>query len=460
MKFLLFNGNMMIMRTINELARRRHTNKSHHKLCLTCNILGFFICLNSASAEGFRNPPPGAFNLGRAGGRIAHVQDASAVTHNPANLVELTNYEAQAVLGVVYISADYTAPNGQTATTENPWKALPAAYFTTPLFDDTWAFGLGITSPYGLGVDWDERNSSAFAPATPTSPVPGSLRYTSPHFAELMTINLNPTVSIKLTEKISLGIGLDVMWSRLTLQQFYPWAIFPGSGGTEPDGDLHAQGDGFGYGGNIGFTWKITPRQTLAVTYRSQMDVDYDGDATLSNITPTAAGFGITSQNPFSSSIAFPNIVSVGYGLQVTDKLRLETDVEWVQFSRFKSLPISAGTINNIVPPSVLNTQENWRDTFTFGIAGDYQLSERWTIRGGYQYYQSPVPDSTFSTTIPDADQNVITVGLAYHTGPHTVEFAYGADFYDTRDISGSSGTDGKYKITVHLFSLSYRLTF
>lgn len=426
-------------------------------LKLTAIILGVMMSALALQAEGFRNPPPGAFGLGRAGGRIAHVQDSSAVTHNPANLVTLTNTEVQIAPGLVYMGVDFTsavAP-GQTAETENSWKPLPSAYFSMPLKDGDMALGLGLTSPYGLSVDWDEVGSSAFAPG-------GVLRYTSPHYAELMTLNFNPTFSAKITEKIMIGVGLDVMWSRLTLRQLYPWLIFPGSGGTEPDGMLQGQGDGVGYGGNLGITWKITENQTLALTYRSQMDVDYEGDIDLSNITPTAAGFGVTERSDFSSSISFPNIVAIGYGIQLTDKLRLETDVEWIQFSRFESLPINAGNNNVILPPSSQNIPQDWRDTFTVGIAGDYQLTDHWVVRAGYQFYQSPVPKSTYSTTIPDANQNVFTVGLGYHSGRHALEIAYGADFYDTREIAATANPafNGEYKVTVHLFSLSYKLAF
>lgn len=414
------------------------------------------ISLTSALAEGFRNPPPGAFGLGRAGGRIAHVQDSSSVTHNPANLVALTNMEVQIAPGLVFMGVDFTsAGGGQTAETENPWKPLPSAYFSMPLNDGNMAVGLGLTSPYGLSVDWDEVGSGAFAPG-------GVLRYSSPHFAELMTLNFNPTLSVKITDEVLLGVGVDVMWSRLTLRQLYPWLIFPGSGGAEPDGLLQGQGEGVGFGGNLGLTWKITERQTIALTYRSQMDVDYDGDVDLSNITPTAAGFGVTGRSDFSSELSFPNIVSLGYGIQVTDKLRLESDVEWIQFSRFKNLPINAGNNNVVLPPTSQNIPQNWRDTFTLGIAGDYQLSEHWVVRAGYQYYESPVPDSTFSTTIPDANQNVITLGLGYHNSRHAFEIAYGADFYDKRNITATVNPafNGEYKVTVHLFSLSYRLLF
>src|SRR5947209_16862595 len=78
----------------------------------------------TAQAEGFRNPPAGAFNLGRAGGRIAQVDDSSAVAQNPANLVDLQAPEANLAPSFVYFKADYQSPTGQTGETRDPWKVL------------------------------------------------------------------------------------------------------------------------------------------------------------------------------------------------------------------------------------------------------------------------------------------------------------------------------------------------
>ena len=50
-------------------------------------VTGFGI--QSAWAEGFRNPPEGGASMGRVGGNIALDEDASAVSRNPANLVLL-----------------------------------------------------------------------------------------------------------------------------------------------------------------------------------------------------------------------------------------------------------------------------------------------------------------------------------------------------------------------------------
>src|SRR5256885_16759197 len=54
-------------------------------------------------AEGFKNPPAGAFNLGRAGGRIAQIDDSSSVAQNPANLMDLEAPEFLFAPSAVYI---------------------------------------------------------------------------------------------------------------------------------------------------------------------------------------------------------------------------------------------------------------------------------------------------------------------------------------------------------------------
>src|SRR5689334_19528075 len=55
-------------------------------------------------AEGFRNSPPGTFNLGRAGGRIAQIDDSSAIQQNPANLIDVPGAQAQLTPSIIYIN--------------------------------------------------------------------------------------------------------------------------------------------------------------------------------------------------------------------------------------------------------------------------------------------------------------------------------------------------------------------
>jgi long-chain fatty acid transport protein len=398
-------------------------------------------------AEGFRNPPPGSFNLGRAGGRIAHIDDSSAITQNPANLVDVAKPEFQFTPTVVYYRVNYDSPSGQSARTIEPWKLLPNLFGSLPLADGKYAFGLGITTPYGIANEYEEKG--AFAPG-------GTLRYTSANFGELMTINLNPTFSAKVHERIRVGMGLDVMWSQLELEQFYPWFLITANP-ADPDGDARVKGDGVGFGGNLGITWDITERQRLAVTYRSPIKIRYEGDFSVNHV-PAALGGG-KSRSDFETEIEFPTIVAAGYGIQVTDNIRVEVGVEWLEFSNFDKLPLDIDT----PPPGISSSvRHDWDDTFTVGIGADWRFHPDWVLRAGYQYYESPVPNRTYSPLIPDSDQNVFTVGLGYRHKKHSFEAAYGLDFYDDRKITSNQNPafNGKYELNVHLFSAAYRYRF
>jgi len=201
-----------------------------------------------------------------------------------------------------------------------------------------------------------------------------------------------------------------------------------------------------------------TEHQRLALTVRTPVRVDYDGHLQVNHV-PAAFGGG-NMRDEFATSIKFPTIVAAGYGIDLTDKIRVETDVEWLQFSNFKSLALKSQTAAALGFPSGI--PQNWHDTFTAGIGGDWKFADNWVVRAGYQFYGSPVPDKTFSPTIPDADQNVFTIGLGYHNGHHALEAGYGLDFYDNRNIKNDQNPafNGKYSFTVHLFSLSYRYSF
>lgn len=101
-------------------------------------------------AEGFRSPTTGSSGLATTGGRIAFVDDAaSAVFHNPANLVELPRWEAAAEPTFVHHSVEYESPTGARQSTTDPWKALPHLSPGGPLDADgrSAALGVGLSVP-------------------------------------------------------------------------------------------------------------------------------------------------------------------------------------------------------------------------------------------------------------------------------------------------------------------------
>jgi long-chain fatty acid transport protein len=400
-----------------------------------------------SEAEGFRNSPAGGFSLARAGGRFAQIDTPAAVQHNPANVVRLESAAVEVTPTIVYIKTEHRNAVGQNAETKEPWKLLPNAFATFPVMENKLAFGLGITTPFGLANEWEE--TGAFGPG-------GILRYQTPYFAELVTANFNPTISGRLAENLTVGAGLDIYWSQLKFRQKYPWFVPPFGGSTE--GEVRAKGDGVGFGGNAGITWDVTKGHRLAVTYRSPVEVEYDGDFRVSDIPPVASFLGATPESSFATEIDYPTIIGFGYGVEVTDNIRLEVNFEWLEFSNFKSLDLQVGNNAFLFPSTSL--RQDWKDTFTAGIGGDWRFAPNWWWLASYQFYESPVPDHTFSTTIPDANQHAFTTGLRFKNEHHGAELGYGYIKYDDRDISSNGVFNGQYETTVHLISASYIYSF
>ena len=400
-----------------------------------------------ALANGFRNPPAGAEALGRSGGKIAQIDDASAVEHNPANLTEIKEAQVMGAVTIINTSTDFHSPMGK-ATTEDAWKALPNIFAVLPSSNHNFTAGLGITTPFGQSTVWDKA---------------GAFRYAAPYSAELTVINVNPTIATKLGDKVSVAAGLDVYMSRLDIKQVLPWSQL--TRGAMPDGKAHLQGDGAGVGGNAAITYRPTKSQSLALTYRSPIKVDYDGDSSFSG----AQVMGMNSSSDFSTSMEFPTIIGFGYGIELSDTVRVEADVEWIEFSRYDSLSLDAGNNNPLVnspaspnPRAPAVIPQNWKDTWTIGFGADWKATESLTLRAGYIFLQSPVPEETLAPTLPDADQHVFTLGAGLRHGLNRLDLAYGYSLIGDRDISKNQNPayNGTYETASHLMSVSYGRLF
>ena len=406
------------------------------------------VCITSVTlANGFRNPPAGSEALGRVGGKIAQADDASAVEHNPANLADIKEAQVMASATIIDTSTKFHSPMGS-ASTEDSWKFLPNLFAVLPSSDHDFTAGLGVTTPFGQSTVWDKD---------------GAFRYTAPYSAELTVVNVNPTLAAKLGDKVSVAAGLDVYMSRLDMKQVMPWSVL--TKGAMPDGTAHLQGDGEGVGGNAAITYHPTKAQSLALTYRSPVKVDYDGDSDISG----AQAVGMNPSGDFESSITFPTIVGLGYGIELTDAVRVEADVEWVEFSRYDSLSLDAGNSNPLLngpasrnPRAPLVVRQNWKDTWTFGLGADWKVAEELTLRAGYIYLQSPVPEETLAPTLPDADRHVVSVGAGWHRGVNRVDLAYGYSIIGDRTVTKDQNPayNGTYETTSHLMSVSYVRAF
>ena len=151
--------------------------------------------------------------------------------------------------------------------------------------------------------------------------------------------------------------------------------------------------------------------------------------------------------------------------MRLTDTLRVEANAEWLQFSRFKTMAIDAGANNPLAGILGLsNTPQNWNDTWTFGVGADWRFVPDWTLRAGYLYLQSPIPNQTFAPMALDVDQSIVSIGLGYQTGRHAIDIAYALGLFNKRQIGDDNQNplyrQGTYNFEGHLAALTYTYAF
>ena len=401
----------------------------------------------AASGSGFRNPPQDAQALGRPAGKIAIVENATAVEHNPANLTRLEGVEVEVGATFIYAESEFDSALGFSETTDNNLKMLPALYFGLPLGEDgRFAAGFGISVPFGQSTEWSES---------------GSMRYIAPFLAQLSVVNVNPSFAAKLGDKVSVGVGLDFYSSSFGMQQAYPWSAVVGA--PVGDGEAEIESAGEGLGGNIGATWEITKSQRLAATYRSAVTVDYNGEFRVDNIpveqVPAELSF-IRSHSSFDTEIEFPAIAALGYAFKISESLWLEADVEWIEFSTYDTLELDAGRNAPLLPQTVI--PQDWDDCWTYGLGADRSVTKQVTVRAGYMFIESPIPDETLAPTLPDADRHVLSLGVGYTRGDHQFNVGYAYSIFDDRDVDVNVNPAyvGSYDLSSQLLNLSYTYTF
>lgn len=381
-------------------------------------------------ADGYRNPPPTAEGIGKSGINSVFVDDASAISYNPANLARQTNASLVVAMTMARTENHYSPAPGIGFESDGDWVALPNIYFSKPIGDSGITWGVGIETPHGQGISW---NRSDFIPAaTPANTVP--------YEAQLALIDLNPTVAFQVSDAVSLGFGLDLYLSQLNLKALNGLVVPPPLGPGQIYFDTEAEGYGAGLGGNMAITWDINEMHRVAATYRSAFEIDYSGDFKADGVP----------DSDFDTSMKFPNIFTLGYGVQLTEDIRVETMVEWLQWSNNEKQTLE---IEGQPPSTFVN---NWDDAFTVGVGGDWQLDENWIIRAGYAFIETPIPDSTITPLLPDADRHAISLGAGYSTGGHGIDVAYTFSIYDDRGSTAS----GSYEIDSDLVGVTYSYSF
>jgi long-chain fatty acid transport protein len=410
-------------------------------------------------AAGFSIFEQGTKAMGMAGAFTAQADDPSALFYNAGGLAFVDKQEFS--IGDTWIhgsKAEFEGANpfpgeGYRAEQKKLSEFPPHAYWVRPI-NAQWKVGLGLTTPFGLTTEWE--NPEQFA---------GRFLSTK---AALRAFDINPTIGWQITPTFGLGVGAIARVSDVELIR-YAGANNPFTQSFVNVGKLDLKADfSEGYGFNIGILNKFNNSFSWGLSYRSQITVDYEGDARLSQISTGNAQFDavlrtrlpFNTKLPVKTAIDFPDEASLGLAFAITPNLLVETDANWTGWSSFKQVKIDfTGGATNSLPDTTI--RESWEDVY------NYRLGIRWTTsptsqwRAGYVYDETPQREEGVSPLLPDANRNGFSLGYGY-TGGLKADFAVMYLPFDERTRSksfpGEGAFFGTYNTTAWL--LAATLTF
>ncbi|PIE45400.1 MAG: hypothetical protein CSA45_03425 [Gammaproteobacteria bacterium] len=439
---------------------------------------------NTALASGYHFGTQSVTVQSTANASAAEAVDASTLFYNVAGLSKLegTNISINANLvapSVKYKNSEASYPAGMPANVTGATrgqiaKSLVVAphFYASHQLNDQLTVGLGVYVPFGSGTEY-QRDSV--------------LRY-NVNKMDLKTIDINPTLSYKINDHHSVGIGLIGQYTIAGLRNYANFGSIAGVNGGA-DGFVDIEGTDWGFGYNIGYLWDVNDKVRLGANYRSKVEHTLKGDAEWKFANPNAPltqaiAPGIRGANYLPSEkttvkIVTPESLSLHGMVKIDPKWTAFGDITWTRHSRFNTLNINYENIKQPSNTSVTILKPNWKDTFKFSLGAAYQYSDPLQLRFGIAYDQSPVRGvDQRLTTLPDNDRIWFSLGAKYNLNKNSslnLGYSYihikdakanvngycgGATPGSVACVSSQTRGSAEYKSNAHILGVQYNYHF
>lgn len=397
---------------------------------------------------GFALVQQGTAAMAQANAFVAEADDPSAIYYNPAGLNQLKRPQVYVGNFFHYPDREFHGSGGYFSETKPRFYESAAFYLAVPVHDRV-ALGLGVFAPFGLGSDW---------PATWAG------RYIAT-YTRMKTYNVNPVISLKLLDNLSVAGGLDFLWSDVRMRSKVPVvpALFI-------DGKSDVGGTGTGVGVNFGVLYEPLKGVKLGFSYRSHIEVIHRGSRDQS--LPVAIP-GLPTSIDGSAKVVFPPSVTFGISVSRFQPFTFNVDATWTGWSSFDRLAID---LARPIPffgrlATSLVTEKNWRDAWALRFGVNYQLTEDMKIRAGYAFDMTPVPSGTLEPSIPDSNRHIFAVGGETKFWRLTLGIAYNFILNEGRSknnlytvngvpLPAPYQANGKYESNTHSLGLSMAFRF
>lgn len=285
------------------------------------------------------------------------------------------------------------------------------------------AVGLGVYVPFGAHLTFPRES-------------PGRHVVTE---VNLRTIYVSPTVAYKLFDRLSIGAGLNYIYSDLTLDQVNAAHFVTGDPEVVPDPDPSQEGitqlrgrDPASFGANIGIAYTdLEGRFGFGASIMTPGKLHFRGPVQVINPEITAVldeegneiqGEGVRKDQA-SVTYPLPLILRLGAMVRPHERVLVEVNYNWQRWKTFDRLTAKFDNNYELLPtPGAFMAdvvlEQHWTNSHTLRLGTEVQPLPvdklPLSIRAGVLLDQSPIRDQYFDLLAPDSDKIGLSVGVGY----------------------------------------------
>ena len=386
---------------------------------------------------------------------------AESMHFNPAGLAFLrTNMDYSLGISAIMAKAKYSY-DGYSAKTDNPVGTPLYAYAGFKIYENL-AAGISLTTPYGNSLKWPKNWAGA-----------GLIQDIS-----LKAYVIQPTLSYKITDRLSIGVGLQLAWGNVNLsralmsagdlqrigaefENFLPLlASVPSNVISDADKQAmqemvasmknaevppaYARLEGNAHmrvGFNVGIMYDVCDQVTVGLSYRSKIKMRVkEGEASLNyanrriedlftNMEDLLAKYGpmlnqllgvtvpnisIPKYDEGSFRAELPLPSNTTLGVSYRPTDRWELALD-LQYVGWNAYDSLNVHFNEAeLGIAPIKAEKNYKNSMTYRIGASYKTTDRLVLRAGVYYDQSPIRKKLYNPETPGMNKLGLSAGLTF----------------------------------------------
>lgn len=396
-------------------------NKTIKKILLALILITLY---TAVTAGGFEIPFQGQKQIGMAHIGVSTHLDASTVFFNPAGMGFLQSSTLTVGVTAATAKIHFLHQNTGLSYHNNTGVAFPFAlygvYKTAKI-----SYGVGIFTPFGSNFSYPTNWIGKFVLQE----------------AKLQTVIVQPSVSYKINNKLSIGSGLGIGFGNFEFTRALPITDLQANNAI-----ANLKGNSSGITFNAGIQWQPNPNWSIGAAYRHKLNATVKKGAAKFSVPQSLKPY--FPNTTLSTQLTFPSVLSIGLTHYINTKP-----------NNFISIELNAaawGSVKNlafyyekqVAFTNSLILERNYHTNLTFKIGTQIQAHPKLLLRSGVFFDTSAVPNCCITPETPDANKYALTAGFSYLPSKHlTLDFSLlGGHSFKTQTINKQANFPSTYK--------------